>query len=265
MKRGYIKLFRKMLDWEWYDDIPVKTLFFHCLLKVNYNDGNFKGKLIKNGSFITSYPKLAQETGLTIDQTRRAINKLKTTGEITHETTRQYSIISVNNWALWQSEPQTNDQTNTSQTPDKRPDKQQQSKKKKKEKKEKKINISSSSSINVQAKSKQVQNEINLTEEEEELLKNLSKRNGVKYFDLWLEKLVKNGHLQKRLQEEKEKAARKRAIEARFLEEKEQEEQVPEMSAEEREAFLQKMREKAGVSNRRKGEKQNGKNSSKRK
>lgn len=33
---GYIKLYRQIVDWEWYDDIPTSRLFMHLLLKANY-------------------------------------------------------------------------------------------------------------------------------------------------------------------------------------------------------------------------------------
>lgn len=38
---GYIKIHRKMLDWEWYDDIPTKTLFLHLLLTANWKDSKW--------------------------------------------------------------------------------------------------------------------------------------------------------------------------------------------------------------------------------
>ena len=28
---GYIKLYRSLLNWEWYDDINTKTVFLHLL------------------------------------------------------------------------------------------------------------------------------------------------------------------------------------------------------------------------------------------
>ncbi len=31
MNDGFIKLHRKIIDWEWYDDINTKTLFIHIL------------------------------------------------------------------------------------------------------------------------------------------------------------------------------------------------------------------------------------------
>ena len=115
---GYIKTYRKMLDWEWYTDVPVRVLFEHCLLKANYKEKKWHGITIECGSFITSYENLAFETGLTVQQVRTAINKLKSTGEITYQSTSRYSIITVNNWIEYQEDnTQVNKQiTNNQQT-----------------------------------------------------------------------------------------------------------------------------------------------------
>ena len=122
MQNGFIKIHRQIIDWEWYTNIPVRVLFGHCLLRANHRDNKWQGHLIKKGSFITSYEKLSIETGLTIRQVRTAINKLKTTGELTHKTTSQYSIISINNWDKYQLDDTQDDKqmTNERQTNDKR-------------------------------------------------------------------------------------------------------------------------------------------------
>lgn len=118
----YLKLYYKMLDWEWYTDIPVRILFEHCLLKANRLDKKWHGIDIKAGSFVTSYENLATETGLTVRQVRTALNKLKMTGELTHEGHTQYSMITVKNWGEYQASDKQNDKrmTNERQTNDKR-------------------------------------------------------------------------------------------------------------------------------------------------
>lgn len=102
MNQGYIKLHRKILEWEWYSDIPTKILFFHCLLKTNHQTQKWRGILIPKGSFLTSLGKLGKSTGLTIQQVRSSLNKLKSTHEITSKTTNKYSIISITNWDSYQ-------------------------------------------------------------------------------------------------------------------------------------------------------------------
>ena len=100
--QGFIKLHRQITEWEWYSNINVCRLFIHCLLKANHKDNKWQGIVIERGSFITSIENLAFETGLSGQQIRTALNKLKSTGEITSKTTNRYSIISIKNWNSYQ-------------------------------------------------------------------------------------------------------------------------------------------------------------------
>lgn len=99
---GYIKIDRKILNWEWYKNLNTCRLFFHLLLKANWRDKKFEGKVIQKGSFVSSFQKLSQETGLTIREIRTAINHLKSTGELTVKTYSKYSLFTVNNYCQYQ-------------------------------------------------------------------------------------------------------------------------------------------------------------------
>ena len=119
---GYVLLHRKFVNWEWYDDLNTKSLFLHCILKANYTDKEWHGKLIERGSFVTSVNKLAIETGLSVQNVRTSLNKLESTNEITKVTTTTNTIITVNNYNEYQpSNILTNKQlTNDQQTTNKR-------------------------------------------------------------------------------------------------------------------------------------------------
>ena len=109
---GFIKLHRKIIDWEWYDDINTKTLFIHILLMANYEDRKWHGETVKRGSFLTSYQTLATQTGLTMQQVRTSIKKLLSTNDITKVTSNKNTVIIVPNYNLYQSVQQTEEQTN---------------------------------------------------------------------------------------------------------------------------------------------------------
>lgn len=115
-QQGFIKLFRKMTTWEWYSDVVVKSVFLHCLLKANYKDKRWKGHLIKRGQFITSYPNMAKECGITVMQARRAISTLCSTGEITHSPQARFSVITVVGYDEYQSDNRVNNSQTNSQT-----------------------------------------------------------------------------------------------------------------------------------------------------
>lgn len=101
-KEAWILLYKKFLNWEWYDHPPTKDVFLHCLLSANFIDENWKGQKIKRGQFPTSVEKLATTLGLTVQQTRTALKNLQTTNEITIQTTNRYSIITVINYNCYQ-------------------------------------------------------------------------------------------------------------------------------------------------------------------
>lgn len=99
----YVKISRKILDWEWYTDVNTKVLFFHILLKANWKNGRFQGLDIPRGSFVTSYQSLADETGLTVMNVRTAIKHLKLTQEITVNQHSKFSVITVKNYDTYQT------------------------------------------------------------------------------------------------------------------------------------------------------------------
>lgn len=109
----FVQLHKKICDWEWYTDIPTCKLFFHILLKCNYKEAKWKWKVINPWEFITSLEHLSLETGLTRQQVRTAINKLKSTWEITHYSTNEYTTLALNNWESYNTRdniPITNEQ-----------------------------------------------------------------------------------------------------------------------------------------------------------
>lgn len=98
----YLKLYRKFVGWEWYQDVSTKVLFLHCLLRANWKPGSWHGVPYAAGQFITSLPKLSEETGLSIKQVRTALKHLKGSGEVADEGQANFRIITVKNWDRYQ-------------------------------------------------------------------------------------------------------------------------------------------------------------------
>lgn len=109
MNNGWVKLYRKITEWEWYDNPIIFKLFIHLLLTSNLTDKKWHGTLIKRGQIITSYRELArqltgkQHTKIGVQQIRTAIDRLKSTQEITIKTNNKFSLITINNYNLYQS------------------------------------------------------------------------------------------------------------------------------------------------------------------
>ena len=103
MPGDYVKISRKITDWEWYKDINTKVVFFHLLIRANWKPGRFQGVDIPRGSFATSLQSLSLETGLTIREVRTALKHLKTTGEVTINRQAKFSVLSIKNYDRYQT------------------------------------------------------------------------------------------------------------------------------------------------------------------
>lgn len=95
MSGGFITLHRRILEWEWYSDANTCRLFFHLLLSANHKDKKWQGKEIKRGQLVTGLHSLSEQTGLSIQQIRTSMNRLKSTGEITSKATNKFSLVTV--------------------------------------------------------------------------------------------------------------------------------------------------------------------------
>ena len=104
MAEAFIKLYKKMLLWEWYDDPNTCRVFIHCLLRANWKESRWHGVTLHPGQFITSLPILAEETQLSVMQVRTSLKKLISTGEITSKQQARFRIITVTNWNLYQAD-----------------------------------------------------------------------------------------------------------------------------------------------------------------
>ena len=101
--QGWIKLHRKMVNWEWYTDTNVKVLFLHLLLTVNHTAGRWQGMEVAAGETITSVNSLSQQCGLTVKQVRTALEKLERTGDIERKTAKRFTRIKLLNYCVYQS------------------------------------------------------------------------------------------------------------------------------------------------------------------
>lgn len=111
LENGYIKLYRQLLNWEWYKNPNTFKTFIHLLLTVNYEDKRYEGLIIKRGSRVASINTLACETGLSVQSVRTAINHLKSTKEITSKQQGKCTVFTVSNYDAYQDNQQDNQQT----------------------------------------------------------------------------------------------------------------------------------------------------------
>ena len=101
---GYIKLDRKIQEWEWFGDASMLALWVHLLLLANWSEKEWRGEVIQRGSLVTSVSKLAFETGLSRSQVIYCLSKLKASGEIITESTNQHTRIRIVKYDMYQGD-----------------------------------------------------------------------------------------------------------------------------------------------------------------
>ena len=134
LESGYIKLYRSLLNWEWYDDINTKTVFLHLLLTVSIEESKWHGITVPRGARVSSYQTLAKETGLSVQQLRTSVKRLESTGTLTRYKYPKYTVFALKNFDKYQ--PSTSKETNCQQGANKVPTGSQQQYKKIEEDKE---------------------------------------------------------------------------------------------------------------------------------
>lgn len=92
---GWIKIHRKLLEWEWADEPNMVALWIHLLLNANFEESRWHGMSIPRGSFLTTQSELCNKTGLSRRSLRTCLNRLKSTNEVTIKTTKLFTVITI--------------------------------------------------------------------------------------------------------------------------------------------------------------------------
>ena len=102
MNQGWIKLHRKILEWEWYTDTNTFALFMHLLLTCNFKSTKWRGIKLEPGETIKGIRTLSEETTLSLQNVRTAISKLKSTGELTQRQHGKHRILKLKSYTKYQ-------------------------------------------------------------------------------------------------------------------------------------------------------------------
>ncbi|WP_068318965.1 hypothetical protein [Polycladidibacter hongkongensis] len=108
---GWIKLHRKILEWEWFTSVNTCHVFVYLLTQVNRDETTFQGRSVPAGAGVFSVAKIAANAGLTPKAVRIALQNLKASGDVAIKTTNKYSIITIANWQEYQGEGQAKGQS----------------------------------------------------------------------------------------------------------------------------------------------------------
>jgi hypothetical protein len=92
---GWIKLHRKLLNWEWYSTPNMVHLFIYLLLSANHQNKKWQGVDIQRGQLMAGRNKISAKTGISVQSVRTCLANLQSTNEMTIKSTKQYSIITI--------------------------------------------------------------------------------------------------------------------------------------------------------------------------
>lgn len=124
MNRGYVRLWRKVLDSGWLKNHRLWIFWSYSLLKATHR--RFTAIVgataidLAPGQFIFGLRIAHEETGLTVRQIRTCLAFLTKAGNMTIKTTNKFSIITIANWTTYQCNEDENDTPNDKQTTSRR-------------------------------------------------------------------------------------------------------------------------------------------------
>ena len=116
MNTGWIKIYRSLLYWEWADVPEMVALWVRLIIRATHEDSQWHGVTISRGQLVTTTAKLAAESGLSPQQVRTCLDRLKASNQINTQATNKYTIITICKYEAYQETETTEQQTNGKQT-----------------------------------------------------------------------------------------------------------------------------------------------------
>lgn len=96
---GFVKLNRDLLEWAWADDIITFGVYAKFLLLAAWKDTEYHGVKLERGELLTNQSEIAQQSGLSRQQVRTVLDRLKATNKITIKREGKNSIVKVIDYA----------------------------------------------------------------------------------------------------------------------------------------------------------------------
>lgn len=103
IRKGFVKIHRSIVDWEWYGDPSTRSVFLHLLFTANWKPSRLKNLDIAPGQCVTSIPSLAKDLGLSEKNVRTALSHLKATGEVADQAAGWCRLVTIVKWEFYQN------------------------------------------------------------------------------------------------------------------------------------------------------------------
>lgn len=98
----WIKLFRKITEWQWYGQPDMMTLFIHLLIHASDADEVRCDIPLKRGQVLTSQARILEKLDIGRGTLRHCLKRLMESGEITLEACNKHTLITIRNYDLYQ-------------------------------------------------------------------------------------------------------------------------------------------------------------------
>lgn len=92
---GWVKLHRKLLEWEWYGDAHMVHLLVHLLLTASHERKEYKGLTIKRGQLATTTKELAETLGTSRTSIWRRLKRLEVERFVKLEVKQKETVITI--------------------------------------------------------------------------------------------------------------------------------------------------------------------------
>ena len=105
---GYIKLYRKMLNSQIFNNEKTLKIWVWCLLKASHQERNqLVGQQLvnlKSGEFIFGRKKASEELNINENTVYKHLKVLEKLQMCTIKSNNKFSIVSINNWEFYQAQ-----------------------------------------------------------------------------------------------------------------------------------------------------------------
>ena len=116
---GWIKVPRRLLEWEWFNDKQTLQLFLYLSLSANVSDRRWCGIEVKRGQLITSINSICadlknakEKQPTTVQSIRTCLDRLEKAGAIKREATNKYTVITICNYGAFEDSATSKQQAN---------------------------------------------------------------------------------------------------------------------------------------------------------
>lgn len=99
---GWVKLHRKLLEWEWYGDAHMVHLLVHLLLTASHERKEYKGRTIKRGQLVTSKKELSEALNMSETSVMRRLRRLEVDHFVDLKVDQHGTTITICNYDSYQ-------------------------------------------------------------------------------------------------------------------------------------------------------------------